>query len=173
MRKRSDTMKKRMMSLLLELLKDSKRSDRDLAKVLGVSQPTVSRMRSRLVKEGWIKDFTIIPDFVKMGFEIMAISCFKSKVTEKSVEKAIEVTMAKPNIIFASSGHGMGKNAVIISLHKNYTDFSNFLSDLRLEGGNDLQDYDTLLISLKGKTIKPLSLKYLAEPKEVIRIPRC
>ena len=42
-------MKKRMMSLLLELLKDSKRSDRELAKVLGVSQPTVTRMRQRLV----------------------------------------------------------------------------------------------------------------------------
>ena len=156
-------MKKKMMSLLLELLKDSKRSDRELAKVLGVSQPTVSRMRQRLVKEGVIKEFTVIPDFVKMGYEIMAISCFKSKVNEESVEKAIKVTMARPNIIFASSGHGMGKNAVIISLHKNYTDFSKFLRDLRLEGGDDLRDYDTMLISLKEKAVKPLSLKYLAE----------
>ena len=61
---------------------------------------------------------------------------------------------------------GMGKNAVIISFHKNYTDFSNFLRDLRLESGDDLQDYDTLLISLKGKAVKPLSLKYLAELEE-------
>jgi len=159
-------MKKRMMSLLLELLKDSKRSDREIAKVLGVSQPTVSRMRSRLVKEGVIREFTVIPDFVKVGYEIMAISCFKSKVTEESVEKAIKVTMAKPNIIFASSGHGMGKNGVIISLHKNYTDFSKFLRDLRLEGGDDLRDYDTLLITLKEKAAKPLSLKYLAEQEE-------
>jgi DNA-binding Lrp family transcriptional regulator len=159
-------MRKRMkkMSLLLELLKDSKRSDREIAKVLGVSQPTASRMRSRLVKEGMIREFTVIPDFVKMGYELMAISCFKSKVTE--LEKAIKVTTGKPNIIFASSGHGMGKNGVIISLHKNYTDFSKFLSDLRLEGGDDLQDYETLLISLKEKAVKPLSLKYLAELEE-------
>ena len=155
-----------MKKLLFEFLKDSKRSDRKIAKVLGVSQPTVSRMRQRLVKEGWIKEFTVIPDFVKMGFEIMAISCFKSKVTEESVEKAIKVTMRKPNIIFASSGHGMGKNAVIVSLHKNYTDFSKFLRDLRLEGGDDLRDYYTLLISLKEKAVKPLSLKYLAELEE-------
>ena len=156
-------MKERMMKLLLEFMKDSKRSDREIAKVIGVSQPTITRMRQRLVKEGAIREFTIIPDFVKMGFEIMAISCFKSKVTEESVEKAIKVTMAKPNIIFASSSHGIGKNGVIISLHKNYTDFSKFLRDLRSEGGNDLQDYDTLLISLKEKAVKPLSLKYLAE----------
>jgi len=64
-------MKKIMMRLLLELMKDSKRSDRELAKVLGVSQPTVSRMRSRLVKEGIIREFTVIPNFVKMGYEIM------------------------------------------------------------------------------------------------------
>ena len=155
-----------MTSLLLELLKDSKRSDREIAKVLGVSQPTVSRMRWRLEEEGWIKDFTVIPDFVKMGYEIMAIIFFKLRVTEASVKKAIKVTMAKPNIIFASRAEGMGKNAVIISLHKNYTDFSNFLSDLRLEGEDDLRDYDTLLISLEEEAVKPLSLKYLAEQGE-------
>jgi len=159
MKKRTE---KRMMSLLLEFLKDSKRSDRELAKVLGVSQPTVTRMRQKLVKEGMIKEFTAIPDFVEMGYEIMAIIYFKSKVTEE-LEK---VTMARPNIIFASSGHGMGKNAVMISLHKNYTDFSKFLRDLRLESGDDLQDYDTILISLKEKAVKPLSLKYLAELEE-------
>jgi len=52
-------MKKRMMNLLFELLKNSKRSDKELAKVLMVSQPTVTRMRSRLVKEGVIKEFTV------------------------------------------------------------------------------------------------------------------
>jgi DNA-binding Lrp family transcriptional regulator len=156
-------MKKNMLSLLLELLKDSKRSDRELAKVLGVSQPTVSRTRWRLVKEGIIRDFTVIPDLVKLGYEIMAIIFFKLKVTKASIEKAIKVTKAKPNIIFASEAEGMGKNGVIISLHIDYTDFSKFLSDLMIEGGDDLRDYETFLISLKEKAVKPLSLKYLAE----------
>jgi DNA-binding Lrp family transcriptional regulator len=155
-------MKKKMMSLLLEYLRGSKRSDRELAKVLGISQPTVTRTRQRLEKEGVIKEFTVIPDFVEMGYEIMAISCFRSKVMEE-LEKA---TMARPNTIFASSGQGMGKNAVMISLHKNYTDFSKFLRDLRLECGDNLQEYDTMLISLKEKAVKPLSLAYLAEQEE-------
>jgi len=76
------------------------------------------------------------------------------------------VTRERPNIIFASRGQGMGKNGVIISLHKSYTDFSIFLLDLRLEGGDDLQDCDALLISLEGRIVKPLSLTYLAEQKE-------
>ena len=166
MRKRSQTMKNRMMKLLLEFMKNSKRSDREIAKIIGVSQPTITRMRQRLVNEGLIREFTIIPDFVKMGYEIMAISSFKSKRTKEMEERTIKLTMARPNILFAAMAHGMGKNGVIISFHKNYTDFSNFLRDLRLEGGDDLQDYDTLLISLKEKAVKPLSLKYLAELEE-------
>jgi len=65
------------MSLLLEYLKDSDRSDREIAKVLGVSQPTVSRLKSKLVKEGLIRHFSAIPDFAKMGYEIMAFSFVK------------------------------------------------------------------------------------------------
>ncbi len=152
-----------MFSLLLELLRDSKRSDRELAKVLGVSQPTVSRMRSRLVKEGIIQDFTVIPDFVKMGYEIMAINCFKSKTTKEIAEKAKKWMMSKPNIIFAAGAQGMGKNAVMISLHRNYTDFSNFLAEVMAEDETVMEDYDTMLISLDGRIAKPLSLKYLAE----------
>jgi len=161
-------MEKRMMRLLLEYLKDSKRSDRELAKVVGVSQPTITRMRQRLVKKGAIQEFTVIPDFVEMGFGIMAVSCFRVGVTEESMEKAKEATTAKPNIIFASSGEGIGKNAVMISLHKNYTDFSNFLRNLRLEAGAYLRDYYTMLINLKEEAVKPLSLKYLAELKEIL-----
>jgi len=112
-------MKKRMMRLLLELLKDSKRSDRELARVLGVSQPTVTRMRSRLVKEGVIKEWTIIPDFVKMGYEIMAITYIKGKWKKEFGERAVEWAMANPNIIFVARAEGKGKNAVVFSAHKN------------------------------------------------------
>jgi DNA-binding Lrp family transcriptional regulator len=45
-------MKKNEMRLLVELIKNCSRSDRKLAKVLGTSQPTVTRMRNRVVKEG-------------------------------------------------------------------------------------------------------------------------
>jgi len=155
--------KKRMLSLLLELLKDSKRSDRELAKVLDVSQPTVSRMRSRLVKEGIIQDFTVIPDFVRMGYEIMAINCFKSKSSKELAEKAKKWMMSKPNIIFAAAAQGMGKNGIMISLHRDYTDFSNFLVEVMAEDETVMKEYDTMLISLKGRIVKPLSLKYLAE----------
>ena len=160
-------MKKRMMSLLLELLKDSKRSDRELAKVLGVSQPTVTRMRSRLVKEEVIKEFTVIPDFVKMGYEIMAISCVKKKtpITELSQE-TVDWMKKFPNILFVANAEGMGKNGVMISLHRSYTEFSKFVREQLQHWKEEIQDYDNMLISLKGIIPKPLSVKYLAEIEE-------
>ena len=57
----------KMSKLLHELLRDSSRSDRELAKVLGVSQPTISRMRKRIVEEEMIKGYTVIPDFFKIS----------------------------------------------------------------------------------------------------------
>lgn len=57
--------------ILFELIKDSKISDRKLAKKIGLSQPTVTRRRARLDKEGLI-DYTGIPNLVKLGFEIVA-----------------------------------------------------------------------------------------------------
>ena len=159
-------MKKRMMSLLLELLKDSKRSDRELARVLEVSQPTITRMRSRLVKEGVIKEWTIIPDFVKMGYEILAITCIKGKWKKEFGERAVEWAMANPDIIFVARAEGMGKNAVVFSVHKNYAEYSDWLADRMTEWADALEAYDTILISLGGRIIKPLSLKYLAEVEE-------
>ena len=41
--------------LLSELMKDSRRSDRQLARALGVSQPTITRTRTKLEKPEEIK----------------------------------------------------------------------------------------------------------------------
>ncbi len=46
--------------ILYELMKNSKVSDRQLAKKIGVSQPTIIRRRSRLEKEV-INGYTAIP----------------------------------------------------------------------------------------------------------------
>ena len=154
-----------MMKLLMELLKDSKRSDREIAKIMGVSQPTISRTRERLTKNGIIQEFTVIPDFVKMGFQIMAISSFKYKVA-KDTEGLTKLMMAKPNVIFSSIAEGMGKNGIIISFHRSYPEFSSFISNLKAEGNGMINDLDSMLVSLENQIVKPLSLKYLTELEE-------
>ena len=68
----------KLFRLVSEMLKNSKKSDRELAGILGVSQPTVSRTRARIEKE-YIKTYTIIPDFQKLGYQIMAFTLAKMK----------------------------------------------------------------------------------------------
>jgi len=156
--------------LLSELLKDSKRSDRELAKVLGVSQPTVTRRRNQLVEQGVIQEFTVIPNFVKIGYEIMAVNLFKSNVSQELSEKAQKMAGADPHIIFAARGHGMGKNGIVISMHKNFADYSKFIAQVRSEGGKELEGYESFIISLGDLVAKPFSLKSLAEDEEPITL---
>ena len=161
-------MKKKMLRLLLELLKNSKRSDREIAKVLGVSQPTITRMRQKLVKEGAIQEFTVIPDFVKMGYEIIAITLAKSRMdlNPEEIDKATKLISTSPDIIFVAEAEGMGKNGVMISVHKSFSDFHKFKTDLISETKGYIENHETMLIPLKGKIVKPLSLTYLGEQKE-------
>ena len=151
--------------LLFELLKDSKRSDRELAKVLGVSQPTVTRRRNQLVEEGVIREFTVVPDFPKMGYELMAITFGKYKVprTPELMKKGQEWMQKYPNIIFSSRAQGKGADGIMISLHKSFTDYSKFFSDLSEVFGEAIERSENVLIDLKGFVAKPLSLSSLAK----------
>ncbi len=155
-----------MRRLLWELLKDSKRSDRELAKVLGVSQPTITRLRHKLVDEGIIQGFTVIPEFTKLGYEIMAITLGKARTTLDSdeQERARNLVMTNPSVIFVASGEGLGMNGVMISLHRNYSDYMEFMQNLRSESMGYMEKVESMLISLRpSAVIKPLSPSYLAD----------
>ena len=158
-------MKNVMRQLLYELLKDSKKSDRQLGKILGVSQATVSRTRNRLVMEGMVKEFTIIPDFVKLGYELMAITAgrFKIPSSPRRIERGRKWSAQFPNVIFVSRTQGMGKNAMLISLHEDYTDYNEFFQNMVSEWADGMEDFESMLISLRGVIVKPLSFSYLAE----------
>jgi len=163
-------MKEKMKRLVSELLKDSKRSDRELAKILEISQPTVSRMRHTLVKEGVIREFTAIPDFPKLGYQIMAVTIAKAKatLTPHEQERAKKLVLEEPRVIFVASAEGMGKNGVMISLHKDYTDFRDFMNNLKFNSEGYMQEVDSMLISLQsGMIVKPLSFSYLAKREDV------
>jgi DNA-binding Lrp family transcriptional regulator len=158
-------LKDTMQKLLFELLKDSKKSDRQLAKILGVSQATVSRMRNRLVMEGMIKEFTIIPDFEKLGYELLAVTAgrFKIPSSPERIERGKRWSARFPNVIFVSRTQGMGKNALTISLHKDYTDYNEFFQNMMSEWADAMENVESMLVSLKGIIVKPLSFRYLAE----------
>ncbi len=71
--------------------------------------------------------------------------------------------MSKPNVVFAAECNGMGMSGVVVSLHRSYSDYVDFVKKLRLEGGDGLKMADSLIVSLEGSVIKPFDLKNLAE----------
>jgi len=77
------------LKLIVELMKNSRRSDRELAKALKVSQPTISRTIRKLEKEGLIREYTAIPDFYGLGFDLMSVNFvkFKPNTTLVDIEK--------------------------------------------------------------------------------------
>ena len=159
-----------MRHLVSELLKDSKKSDRELAKLLKVSQPTVTRMRHSLVKEGVIREFTVMPDFAKLGYEIMAVTIARAKatLTPNEQETAKKLLLDEPRVIFMASAEGMGRNRIMISLHKDYADFRDFMSNLKFNSEGYMEEVDSMLISLASNMIvKPLSLSYIARREDV------
>ncbi|MFQ6068529.1 MAG: Lrp/AsnC family transcriptional regulator [Candidatus Bathyarchaeia archaeon] len=119
--------------LLYELIKNSRRSDRDLAKVLGFSQPTVTRTRRKLEEEKYVLQYTALPDFTKLGFELVAFTFTQWLPEEKTkAESPYKWLEKNPRVVFAAEGNGLdGKSAIIVTVHKNYADYSNFVSDLR------------------------------------------
>ncbi|UCH71261.1 MAG: winged helix-turn-helix transcriptional regulator [Candidatus Bathyarchaeota archaeon] len=159
-------MKKIMTKLLLELLKNSKRSDRELAKILGVSQPTITRTRHKLEENGLIQDYTIIPDFRKMGFEILAVTFVKMRpgvLIPETIEKAKKYAEKIPHAILSCTGEGLGMNGVVISFHKDYADYHRHLNQLRVDWKDFLKDIRSFIVALGEEEFKRFSLTYLKD----------
>ena len=158
--------------LLWELMKDSRRSDRQLAKALGTSQPTVTRRRTNIEKS-FIEGYTAIPKWEKIGFELVAFSLIKHKikyakpeVREAAFRKVEEWMMKQPNVVLAIEGQGMGWDGICVSFHKSYSDFTEFMKKHNSELSDVLIDSQSFISNIEPTTIRKLfHLKYLEKAK--------
>ena len=156
--------------ILFELIKNSRRSDRELAKITNVSQPTITRRRTSLEKE-LVESYTVIPKWTKLGYNLFAITLVKIKTDTASKEKydtvrkrGMEWLMSQPNILMAGGCRGMGVESFMISIHKTYADFDEFMHYYRLELGDLAEDVQSIIVNLAGRELlKPFNVKYLAE----------
>jgi DNA-binding Lrp family transcriptional regulator len=164
-------MKETEYKLLSELAKNSRRSDRELARAVGVSQPTITRMIQKLGQQGIIKEYTIIPDFDKLGYEILAFTFLKyekqisQQEYEKIKEKALELEKKSgSSTIMVLNGAGLGSDRIIVSYHEDYTTFLNYVKYMRQLSGFHISYVDSFVVSLSDKTnARPLTLSVLAE----------
>lgn len=159
------------MKLIAELMKNSRRSDRELAKATGLSQPTVSRLRIKLEKEGYIKEYTIIPNLEKFGYEIMAITFIKLKkaLTSKQVEEARKIAKEELDkspfgVILLERGLGFGYDGVVIAVYENYTRYVEHLKWFSTFEFPEMSKIESFIINLKDPIhYRPLTFRNLAK----------
>jgi len=124
-------MRKREKEVLIELLKNCKISDRQLAQKLNTSQSTVTRTRKRLEKK-IIKKYTALPDFSKLDINIASVTFGKCERSKKDILECLGALSDKfPRIIFTGEGEGMGKSCMVLSLHRDFTDYTKFAREFR------------------------------------------
>jgi DNA-binding Lrp family transcriptional regulator len=164
------------LKLVSELMKNSRRSDRELAKVLGISQPTVTRTRTRLEKEGYIKEYTLIPDFKKLGYHIMAMIYLRlshplsPKEREEMFSGALQLHDEKPrSFLLAMDGIGLDQDIVLIALFRDFSEYAGYIQSTRIEMTGKLKSLlhpagiTSFLINLDDDThFQPLTFSRVA-----------
>ena len=152
-------------------MKDSRKSNRDLAKLLGVSQNTVTRTIKKLEKEGYIKEYTVIPDFNKLGFKMMSITFLKrpENVTAEELDKIMKLgrdIAEKEGLktVLALRGMGLGFDVAIVSIHEDYASFLRVLDSVRKFPHSDVTSMQSFLINLADEVqYRPFTFSYLAK----------
>ena len=158
--------------IFAELVKNPRLSDRQLAKILNLSQPTITRRRGELERRGLL-DYTAILDIRKLGFEILAITFGKlksEKPDDKEVEPSGDFLSRHPEMVLVSSGRGLNCDRVVLSVHRSYSDFSQFITELRQQWGKHLADPESFIISLQSdKILRDFTLKQLAKAISLLK----
>ncbi len=113
--------------LLRELLKNSKRSYRELARAIGVSAATVINHVQRLESGGVIRDYSVSLDHERLGYELTVVTeiiVSKGKLLETDAE------IAKiPNVcaVYDITGE---TDAMVVAKFKSRSNLSDFTKKL-------------------------------------------
>jgi len=111
-------------------------------------------------------EYTAIPDLRKLGFEILAFNFanWKSDASSEKILEAKAFVSKHPDVMFVSSGRGLGADRVSVSAHRNYADYRRYIQELREYWGANIDRVDSFIVSLQNDNIlRNLSFKYLAE----------
>jgi DNA-binding Lrp family transcriptional regulator len=168
--RRRKTLRDAELKLVSELMKNSRRSDRELSRVLGISQPTVGRMIRKLTKEGVIGEYTMIPDFSKLGYKILAITFAKQKkaLNQEQIEEAERMTKEIMNaealeVVMLERGLGLDSDLVFITYHEDFSSHVKFITRLKQSDLLTMEEVRSFLVSLEDKVrYRPLTFSALA-----------
>jgi DNA-binding Lrp family transcriptional regulator len=159
------------LKLIYELMKNSRRTDKELAKAIGTFSQAVSKTRKKLENEGYFLEYTAIPNFVKLGYHLFALTftSFKKDVSVEEMDEArrqaLEHVITAPlNAVFIERGIGVNHDAVIGSFHKDYSSYVKLAQVLKSNPYIDSSKLESFLVNLEDEVrYRPFTLSTLAQ----------
>jgi len=110
--------------IVIELQENSRRSNRQIARVLGVSETTVRRRINNLIRSKTIK-LTAIPDPVKLGYPTYAF--FHLKVDLSKINSVAEALANYPEVLLVSSCSGTSQ-LVVSAILRSPSELADFIT---------------------------------------------
>jgi DNA-binding Lrp family transcriptional regulator len=126
--------------------------------VLGVSQPTVTRTIHKLEAEGYIKEYTIVPDFAKMGYDLMAFTFIKmrenlnTKEQNEFKDSIRKFAKEHPHAeLIGVQGIGLKKDYAFVSFFRDYSSFAEIQRHSRNFPFSSVDELESFLVNLKDE----------------------
>jgi len=146
-----ESMTSRERQILLELIRNARISDQEIARRIGTSRPTVLKIRQRLEKK-YIKHYSATVDFTDLGLDVIATTFFRwddfSK--KKEMKQVFDYIRKLPFVIRFCNGVGMGSmTMIIVSVHADFREYEQFYETLQEEGGDNIREAQAFISSTK------------------------
>ncbi|MBI4043337.1 MAG: Lrp/AsnC family transcriptional regulator [Candidatus Diapherotrites archaeon] len=141
-----DRLSRKEQEVLLGLVKNGRVSDRELAKRLNSSQPTITRVRSKLFQLGYLTKTLGVPDLTKVGLALEVFTFLRHSDINLS-KRVIKWVQDHDAVYFAAEGEGLrGYTMMINSIHQNFSEYEAFLTEFRSKFGTEVHEIMSFFI---------------------------
>ncbi|MCK4808345.1 MAG: Lrp/AsnC family transcriptional regulator [Candidatus Aenigmarchaeota archaeon] len=146
-------LKKKEKDVLLKLVENGRKTDKQIAKELNTTQPTVTRIRQKLERENYILKYYASPAFKKIGMNIIVITIMQWTDYSKAEElkNFIKDIKANNNVICFARGNGLsGRTAFFVSAHKDMKSYEDFVVDIKSRWSKYIREIDQFISSIEN-----------------------
>lgn len=143
-------LKKTDLLILSTLTKNSRKSNREIAKELKISKETVSNRINYLIENNYIKAFSLKINYEKLGFNEYNLFIKFKKINSEILENLILFFEKNENVTWI--GKCFGKYDLKIALiFKNISEINKIIKDISSKYGTNLEIIDSIYIVDKYK----------------------
>ncbi len=150
-----EKLSKRELQILLEILKEGRVSDQEIARRLKTSRPGIALIRKKLENKGIILGYFPLIDFKKIGLDIQAITTFNWKDFSKQeeLEEIKDFLRKNPSVIAEmESAIANEKTHAIMSLHTDIKQLEKLVKKIREKGKSNIENIEVMATTINEKT---------------------